>query len=105
MNRAVYRGLFILGAGVVLAGCEQAPKSPVIAQLQGAEVTADELQGRLAETPAGYQQYAASPEGRRQFLNLLIREKLLLVEARKAGLQREPAYRNSVKRFKAGMKR
>lgn len=52
-----------------------------------------------------YQQYVASPEGRRQFLNLLIRERVVYLEAKKAGLQRDAAYRKALRQFKAKWRR
>lgn len=63
-------------------------------------ITLSDFKSRLQDTPAAYQQYAATPEGRRQFLNLLVREKVLLVESRKAGMQNDENYHKAVDRFK-----
>ena len=54
-------------------------------------ISASEFRSRMQETPPAYQHYVASPEGRRQFLNILVREKVLLVEARKSGMEKEEA--------------
>jgi peptidyl-prolyl cis-trans isomerase C len=77
----------------------------VVAQVGSAQITLGDLRDRLQETPAAYQQYVASAEGRRQFLNLIVREKVLLLEAQKAGLQRDPHYRVAIDRFVAQSKR
>lgn len=82
----------------MLAGCDRG-KGPVVAKVDGSTITLDDLEARLAETPEAYQQYAVSPQGRREFLNVLIREKVVLMEARKAGLQKQAAYRQAIARY------
>src|SRR5205085_4646455 len=42
----------------------------------------------------------ASEEGRKQYLQLLIREKILLQEARRSGLPNDESYRKAVREFK-----
>jgi len=71
-----------------------------VAKVGDAVITMTDFKTRLHDTPAAYQQYATTPEGRRQFLNLLVREKILLVESRKAGLQHDESYRKAVDQFK-----
>ena len=63
-------------------------------------ITLSDFRSRLSDAPPAYQQYASTPEGRRQFLNLLIREKLLLSGGRKAGLQNDENYRKAVANYK-----
>lgn len=102
MNRSLSRGLFFILAGSLLAGCHK-PDSPVVAKVGGATVTVRDLQERLEatqqEAPAAYQQYVASEGGRREFLKLLIKEKVVYQEAQKSGLEREQSYKEAVKRF------
>ncbi len=111
MKQTVFRGLFFVLAGFGLAACERfsslqpGSDSPVVAQLGREKITLDDLKGRLQETPAAYQQYVASAEGRRQFLNLLIREKVLLAEAKSLGIPRDPAYLKAMEKFKSDWKR
>ncbi len=99
------RGLFFVCTGLVLGvflpACRNtAFQGPVVAQVGEQKITAGELKTRLQEASPDYQHYVASPEGRRQFLNLLIREKVLLQESRRLGIARDPAYINKVKTFK-----
>jgi len=96
------RGLFFVLAGLGLAACRQAGSGgPVVARVGTEQITLDDLKARLQETPSAYQQYVASADGRRQFLELLIREKVLLSEARSLGIPRDPAYKAAVQKFKA----
>jgi peptidyl-prolyl cis-trans isomerase C len=93
------RTLFTLSGIFLVTGCRSAQEQPV-AKVGNAVITVAEFKSRLHDTPAAYQQYAATPEGRRQFLNLLVREKVLLVESRKDGLQKDENYRKAVDQFK-----
>ncbi len=104
MKQTVIRGLFFVLAGLGLTACERA-QGPAVARVGSYTITAEDVQARLSETPAAYRQYAASPDGRRQFLNLLIREKILLAEAKNLGIPKDPAYQKSVAAFKEGWKR
>ena len=95
-----HRGLFFVLAGFGLAACRPAgSKGPVVARVGGEKITLEDLKSRLQEAPSAYQQYVASADGRRQFLNLLIREKVLLAEAKSLGIPRDPAYKLALQKF------
>ncbi len=104
MKQTVIRGLFFVLAGLGFAACERA-QGPAVARVGSYAITAEDIKSRLSETPAAYRQYAASAEGRRQFLNLLIRERILLAEAKDLGIPKDPAYQKSVAVYKEGWKR
>jgi len=90
----------------MVPACRQAgSKGPVVAQIGDNQITLDDLKDRLREAPTAYQQYVASPEGRRQFLNLLIREKVLLAEAKRLGISHDPSYKIAVDKFKEDARR
>src|SRR5258708_22324569 len=110
MNRHRYRGLFyfcgVLVLGPAFSSCRQAgPDGPAVAQVGNEKITIGDLKSRLQDAPPAYQQYVASPEGRRQFLNLLIPEKVLLAEAKRLSIPRDPSYKMSVTKFKADAQR
>lgn len=88
-----------MGGCLALGGCQTA-KDPVVVHMRGSEITLADLKNRMNDTPVDYQPYLVTPEGRRQFVDLLVREKVLLVEARKAGLQNDGTYRRSIEQFK-----
>ncbi len=94
----------IAGWSVVLAcgvfGCKR-QVGPVVARVGGETITLSDINERLKATPPAYQPYAQSEQGRKEFVDLLVREKVLLEEARKAGFAREAAYRQAVREFKA----
>jgi peptidyl-prolyl cis-trans isomerase C len=105
MKQTVMRGLFFVLAGMSLSTCQRAPQGPVVARVGSYSITLDDLKARLRETPAAYRQYAVSPDGRRKFLDLLIREKILLAEAKTLGIPQDPAYQQAVAKFKDEWKR
>ncbi|MFA5975315.1 MAG: peptidylprolyl isomerase [Elusimicrobiota bacterium] len=88
----------LISAGGGLLACRNS-QDPVIARLAGTSITKSEAEFRMQATPAEYQQYLVSAEGRRQFIQLLIREKVLVAEARRAGLAKNSAYRDALRRF------
>ena len=77
-------------------GCK--PGQPLVARVGSIDITRGEFLSALSGVSQDYKPYVSSPSGRRQFLDILIREKLLLALARKSGVQKEP-------RFKAEMSR
>ena len=94
-----FRGIFVATGLMFWAGCRQ-EQGPAVAKVGDKTITLADFQSRLRDTPPAYQTYVTTPEGRRQFLNILIREKLLLIEAKKAGLHNEENYKKAVDRFK-----
>lgn len=80
--------------------CQRQPQGPAIVKVGSETITAEDLKSRLQAIPMAYQQYSATPEGRREFLNLLVREKVMLVEARKSGLDKQKNFQDAVAQFK-----
>jgi parvulin-like peptidyl-prolyl isomerase len=100
MKQTVIRGLFFILVGFGAGACQKHAEGPSVATVGSHNITEEELRTRLSDAPAAYRQYAASPEGRRQFLNLIIREKVLLAEAHKLGIPKEQAYKQAVAKYK-----
>jgi len=86
-------------AASLFTGCQREDHSPVIATVGPIAISAADFETRLKETPPEFQHYTASPEGRRQFLNLLIREKVVLRIAQRSSIPREDAYRAAVSNY------
>jgi len=95
--------LLVFCAAFGLAGCQKA--GPAVAQFDGEKLPLSELAQRLEETPLAYQQYAVTPEGRRQFLDLLLREKILLHQAGEAGIPGRDDVKHALKAFASEQER
>jgi parvulin-like peptidyl-prolyl isomerase len=95
MNRA---HLFFLLVPL-LAAC-RGEKDPVIARVGKLKITQSEFQRKLGEVSQGYQEYVLSPSGRRQFLDVLIREKLVLAAAQQSEVPRSAEFRAQLEKLR-----
>lgn len=86
------RAFFVSCAVLLLAGC-RGEKDPVLARIGALKITQSEFQRKLAEVSQGYQDYVLTPSGRRQFLDVLIREKLVLAAAQRSDVPRSTDFR------------
>lgn len=88
---------------VSLSGCVQ--KEDIIAQIGGEKITTEDFSERLMATPPAYQAYINTEPGRKQFADLLIREKLILESAKQAGVAKREDYKKAVANFKEEQKK
>ena len=100
MKRSLSSSVFILLGGLLAAGCRE-HDGPVVARVGTIPVTLQEMQTRLREMPPAYQHYVSTPEGRKQYLQLVLREKTVLAKAKQAGLNRDASYEKAIEKFKA----
>jgi peptidyl-prolyl cis-trans isomerase C len=102
LNSLFLRALLITSVVSFLGACSRSShdQGPIVARVGHSVITQSEFQNRMQQTPAAYQQYASTAEGRHQFLNLLIREKVLLEDARRNSLQKNDRYEEAVDRYK-----
>ncbi|MBI4346507.1 MAG: peptidylprolyl isomerase [Elusimicrobia bacterium] len=68
-------------------------REPVVAKVGGLTITESEFRSKLADVAPDYQNYVLTPNGRRQFLDVLIREKLILAAATDSGVQRSNEFK------------
>ncbi|MFI5345068.1 MAG: peptidylprolyl isomerase [Elusimicrobiota bacterium] len=86
------RALFFLPAALLFAAC-RGEKDPVLARVGKLKISQSEFQRKLADVSQGYQDYVLTPSGRRQFLDVLIREKLVLAAAQHSDVPRSADFR------------
>lgn len=81
-------------------------KKNVIADLgSGEKITLEDFQKRLKNIPQGYARYLESEQGRKQFLDLMVREKLVVAEAKKSGISSSKDYKETLARYDADAKK
>lgn len=79
------------------SACRRAQdEEDVVARVGRSVITQTDFRRKLQEVSPGYQGYVATPYGRRQFLDVLIREKLVLEAAKADGVEGLPAYREKM---------
>jgi len=99
MNHRFLRSVFVVSALFLAAGCDK-KSGPVVAQVGSTPITLEEVQKRLRDTPPAYQHYVGTAEGRKQYLQLIVREKTVLTKARQDGMDNDPSYKKAVAGFK-----
>ncbi|MDE2040134.1 MAG: peptidylprolyl isomerase [Elusimicrobia bacterium] len=92
------RWLIVVAAGLALAGCRR--REPVIAKVGSLAITSSEFEHKLEEVAPGYQDYVGTSSGRRQFLDILIREKLILAAAEASDVKRSAQFRSKVEQMR-----
>lgn len=88
---------------VVLSGCKE--QKDVIAKVGNDSITVEEVSERIMAAPPAYQAYINTEPGRKQFVDLLIREKLILESAKKAGINKREEFKTDLENFKEEQKK
>lgn len=97
------RLLALLGAVLVISACSK-QDGKVIAKVGPEKITEAYLQVKFAEISPAAQEYLASKPGRRQFLDVLIHERLMLLAARKSRVAAGDDYKGRVRQKEEEMK-
>lgn len=95
--------LCALALFVCFAGCKK--EENVIAQIGNEKITADGFAERMLSTPPAYQAYLNTEQGKKQFVDLIVREKLILESAKQAGVNKRAEYKQAIEEFKQEQKR
>jgi parvulin-like peptidyl-prolyl isomerase len=76
-------------------------KEDVVAQVGPMTITQAEFSRKLSEVGQGYENFVVTPSGRRQFLDVLIREKMLLAAAQDSGVASSEEFKEEMERLRA----
>jgi peptidyl-prolyl cis-trans isomerase C len=96
------RRLLVLGLCALAVACS--PSGPTktgtpVARGNGVVVTADEFKARLDEQSPFIRARYSTLERKKEFLDNLIRQEILAVEAEKQGLDKDPDVRNTIRKI------
>ena len=72
------------------------PADTVLARVGGEKITRADVQRRLNELPEPYRGNYSTPDGRQQFLDRMVEERVWLLGARKRGVDRRPELRRQL---------
>ena len=95
--------LLILSAAFMAAACSK-NNDKVIAKVGSEKITESYLRQKLEEIAPNAQTYLATKPGRKQFIEILINEKLMILAARKSETARSEDYKNRVKVMESELK-
>jgi foldase protein PrsA len=96
MKKLYAAGLIVLLSG--LAACNAGKGT--VARVGKDRITVKELGERIQDAPPAYQNYLTTDAGKKQFLDLMVRERVVIEASRQAGFQRNSEYRKAMDEFK-----
>lgn len=86
------------------AACKK-DQGVVVAKVGGTEITDTLLAEKLQNTPPAYQNFVNTSLGRRQFIEAIVRENIMLEAAKQAGVNKKSEYTSSLEDFKREQER
>lgn len=86
---------------VLLLASACKPGEPIVARVGGLSITQSEFQRKLQEVAPSYQEYVTTTNGRRQFLDILIREKMMLAAANASAVRKSGPFKAELARLRA----
>ncbi len=94
--------LIVLFFSILIAagGCRRLDTEEIVARVGNSTISQTEFRRKIEEVSTEYQGYVLTPQGRRQFLDVLIREKLILEAARADGVERQPEFQDEMNRLR-----
>jgi len=91
-------------AVALLCACSGKPAgAPPLARVGKAAITAADFERKSADVPTEYKRYIDTSAGRKQFLQILIREKLIVAAAADSDIVKDSAYIRETARMKEEM--
>lgn len=90
----------LIGSVMLLASCTPPPEDPVLALVNGRQITQSEFDIRWSELADATRARYEKEGGKRRFLDELITRELLMQEARKKGLDQDDTIRERTQRYK-----
>ncbi len=97
MKKHLLTAVLAPGALGLLLSCSGKEEGKAIARVGGEKITGAQLEEKLSGISPAYRDFLDTPAGRKQFLEVLINEKLILLAARKSGVASSDAYKEQVK--------
>lgn len=98
---------WFVGFGLItLTACsgKSGDKTP-LARSGNVQLTVGDFEKELAAAPPLYRKYLSTTEGKKEFLEMILKEKVLIEEAKRAGIGNRPDVQKRLKEFQENVKR
>jgi len=83
-----------------LNACNKTANEPVIATIGKSKINQSYIENKLLEISPDYQNHFLSKEGKKQFLDLLINERLILLDAKNSSIGKSEIYKQQTAQMK-----
>ncbi|MBI3552948.1 MAG: peptidylprolyl isomerase [Elusimicrobia bacterium] len=83
---------------LLCSGCRR--RDPVVAKVGPLVITQSEFTRKLADVPQNFQSYVLTPNGRRQFLDILIREKMIVAAAAASEVRKSAEFKSQAQHLR-----
>ncbi|MBU0951679.1 MAG: peptidylprolyl isomerase [Elusimicrobia bacterium] len=99
-RKKIHQILWVLfGMAMALAACSKG-QNAIVAKVGGEKVTVKDIALRIKSVPFGYQEYLATEPGQKQFIDIMVRQKIILTLAKKNKIDKRKDLAQAIKDFK-----
>jgi parvulin-like peptidyl-prolyl isomerase len=84
--------------GLSFPACKK--NEPFVIKVGKEKITENALNDKLSATAADFQKFAATPIGRKHFLDLVVQQSVVIEAAKKAGIEKQPEFKKALEDFK-----
>jgi parvulin-like peptidyl-prolyl isomerase len=88
----------VIASSLFFCACKE--KEPCVIQVGTLKITESMLNDKLSATTASFQKYAATPQGRKKFIDMIARQYTVIEAAKKAGVQKQDEFKKALEQFK-----
>ena len=91
--------ILLFFALVFVAGCNREGKK-IVLQVGREKMNFETLEKRFADAPPTLQGFLNTDSGKKQFMDLIVRERTIVAAAKQAGYHRRKEYKDAVRTYK-----
>jgi parvulin-like peptidyl-prolyl isomerase len=84
--------------GLSLPACKK--DEPFVIKVGNEKITENDLNDKLSATSADFQKFAATPIGRKHFVDLVVQQSVVIEAAKKAGIEKQAEFKKALEDFK-----
>jgi parvulin-like peptidyl-prolyl isomerase len=88
----------VAALGLSLPACKK--DEPFVIKVGNEKITENDLNDKLSNTSPDFQKFAATPIGRKHFVDLVVQQSIVIEAAKKAGIEKQTEFKKTLEAFK-----